>query len=65
MEYIKKVACKCYNCHAISMEKIIVDSERIKLDAPEIVEEKRASRTNPKSSLNGDKNIHINNYLKC
>ena len=30
MEYIKKVTCKCYNCNAISMEKIIVDSERIK-----------------------------------
>ena len=35
MEYIKKVACKCYNCNAISMEKIIVDSERIKLDLQE------------------------------
>ena len=35
MEYIKKVVCKCYNCHAISMEKIIVDSERIKLDLQE------------------------------
>lgn len=35
MEYIKKVTCKCYNCHAISMEKIVVDSERIKLDLQE------------------------------
>ena len=32
MEYIKKVACKCYNCNAISMEKIIIDREKIKLD---------------------------------
>ena len=39
MEYIKKVACKCYNCHAISMEKIIVDSERIKLDLEERLNE--------------------------
>ena len=35
MEYITIVACKCYNCNAISMEKIIVDSERIKLDLQE------------------------------
>ena len=35
MEYITTVACKCYNCNAISMEKIIVDSERIKLDLQE------------------------------
>ena len=34
-EYTTTVACKCYNCHAISMEKIVVDSERIKLDLQE------------------------------
>ena len=32
MEYTTTVTCKCYNCNAISMEKIIIDRERIKLD---------------------------------
>ena len=32
MEYTTTVTCKCYNCNAISMEKIIIDREKIKLD---------------------------------
>ena len=35
MEYTTTVTCKCYNCNAISMEKIIIDRERIKLDLQE------------------------------
>ena len=32
MEYTTTVICKCHNCNAISMEKIIIDRESIKLD---------------------------------
>ena len=32
MDYTTTVMCKCHNCNTISMEKIIIDRERIKLD---------------------------------
>ena len=32
MEYTTTVICKCHNCNTMSMEKIIIDRERIKLD---------------------------------
>ena len=35
MEYTTTVICKCRNCNTISMEKIIIDRERIKLDLQE------------------------------
>ena len=35
MEYTTTVICKCHNCNTMSMEKIIIDRERIKLDLKE------------------------------
>lgn len=35
MEYTTTVICKCHNCNTMSMEKIIIDRERIKLDLQE------------------------------
>ena len=35
MEYTTTVICKCRNCNTMSMEKIIIDRERIKLDLQE------------------------------
>lgn len=35
MEYTTTVICKCHNCNTMSMEKIIIDKERIKLDLQE------------------------------
>ena len=35
MEYTTTVICKCHNCNRMSMEKIIIDRERIKLDLQE------------------------------
>ena len=35
MDYTTTVMCKCHNCNTISMEKIIIDRERIKLDLQE------------------------------
>ena len=32
MEYTTTVICKCHNCNTMSMEKIIIDREKIKLD---------------------------------
>ena len=35
MEYTTTVICKCHNCNTMSMEKIIIDRERRKLDLQE------------------------------
>ena len=35
MEYTTTVICKCHNCNTMSMEEIIIDRERIKLDLQE------------------------------
>ena len=35
MEYTTTVTCKCHNCNTMSMEKITIDRERIKLDLQE------------------------------
>ena len=35
MEYTTTVICKCHNCNTMSMEKIIINRERIKLDLQE------------------------------
>ena len=35
MEYTTTVICKCHNCNTMSMEKIIIDRERIKLNLQE------------------------------
>ena len=35
MDYTTTVMCKYHNCNTISMEKIIIDRERIKLDLQE------------------------------
>ena len=35
MEYTTTVICKCHNCNTMSMEKIMIDRERIKLDLQE------------------------------
>ena len=35
MEYTTTFICKCHNCNTMSMEKIIIDRERIKLGLQE------------------------------
>lgn len=30
--HTKKVMCKCFNCHNISMEKVVIDYDAIKVD---------------------------------
>lgn len=30
--YTKKIMCKCFNCHSVSMEKVLIDYDSIKAD---------------------------------
>ena len=31
-DYTKMTLCKCYNCHSLSMEKITIDYDEIKVE---------------------------------